>query len=183
MAPISDLAYQNKAVIYDFLFKASAETLVTNRGRPQAPRRSRCCHLRPAHVGLGACPPSARAHDRAWWRRLLGRVAMGVLPAGLLPAGAGTLAVVPPAVFGEAPCRPRRRPSAVLRQSRSARRCTGVRDLSGAAAQGRVGRLLKTPVRRPRGSAGLSLALYPSRRHLQQPLDRIRPARRHLQVE
>jgi hypothetical protein len=28
-APISDIAYQNKAVIYDILFKASAETLIT----------------------------------------------------------------------------------------------------------------------------------------------------------
>ena len=34
MAPISDLAYQNKAVIYDFLFKASAETLVTIAADP-----------------------------------------------------------------------------------------------------------------------------------------------------
>src|ERR1700726_4912839 len=28
-APISDIAYQNKSVIYDLLFKASAETLIT----------------------------------------------------------------------------------------------------------------------------------------------------------
>jgi hypothetical protein len=35
LAPISDLAYQNKAVIYDFLFKASAETLVTIAADPK----------------------------------------------------------------------------------------------------------------------------------------------------
>jgi hypothetical protein len=28
-APIGDVAYQNKASIYDILFKASAETLIT----------------------------------------------------------------------------------------------------------------------------------------------------------
>ena len=34
-AQISDIAYQNKAVIYDLLFKASAETLITIAGDPE----------------------------------------------------------------------------------------------------------------------------------------------------
>jgi hypothetical protein len=34
-APIGDIAYQNKAVIYDILFKASAETLVTIAADPK----------------------------------------------------------------------------------------------------------------------------------------------------
>jgi len=34
-APIADIAYQNKAVIYDLLFKASAETLATIAADPQ----------------------------------------------------------------------------------------------------------------------------------------------------
>jgi hypothetical protein len=34
-APISDITYQNKAVIYDILFKASAETLVTIAADPK----------------------------------------------------------------------------------------------------------------------------------------------------
>jgi Putative transposase. len=34
-APISDIAYQNKAVIYDLLFKASAETLITIAADPK----------------------------------------------------------------------------------------------------------------------------------------------------
>src|SRR5262245_20514716 len=45
--------------------------------------------------------------------------------------------------------------SAPPRSTRSARPCTDVRDLSGAGAQGRMGRLLKTPVRWSRASAGL----------------------------
>ena len=34
-APIADIAYQNKAIIYDILFKASAETLTTIAGDPK----------------------------------------------------------------------------------------------------------------------------------------------------
>jgi hypothetical protein len=34
-APIGDIAYQNKAVIYDLLFKASAETMVTIAADPK----------------------------------------------------------------------------------------------------------------------------------------------------
>jgi len=34
-APISDIAYQNKAVIYDILFKAAAETLITIAADPK----------------------------------------------------------------------------------------------------------------------------------------------------
>jgi Putative transposase/Transposase zinc-binding domain len=34
-APISDIAYQNKSVIYDLLFKASAETLITIAADPK----------------------------------------------------------------------------------------------------------------------------------------------------
>jgi hypothetical protein len=45
--------------------------------------------------------------------------------------------------------------SAPPRSTRSGRPCTDVRDLSGAGAQGRMGRLLKTPVRWSRASAGL----------------------------
>ena len=52
--PIADIAYQNKAVVYDLLFKASAETDAHDRGRSQAPRRPHRHHLRAAHLGLGA---------------------------------------------------------------------------------------------------------------------------------
>jgi hypothetical protein len=34
-APIGDIAYQNKAVVYDLLFKASAETMLTIAGDPK----------------------------------------------------------------------------------------------------------------------------------------------------
>ncbi len=34
-APIADIAYQNKAAVYDILFKASAETLITIAADPK----------------------------------------------------------------------------------------------------------------------------------------------------
>ena len=47
----------------------------------------------------------------------------------------------------------------------------------------RMGGLRQAAVRRARGRARLSVALHPPRRHRQQPPDRLRPQRRHLQVE
>ena len=76
-APIADIAYQNKAVIYDLLFKASAETTAHDRGRSQASRRPDRHHVRAAHLGLGDDPPSARAHDRAGRRVLARRHSVG----------------------------------------------------------------------------------------------------------
>jgi hypothetical protein len=39
-APISDIAHTNKAVIYDLLFKASAETTLKIAATPKHPRRA-----------------------------------------------------------------------------------------------------------------------------------------------
>ena len=64
-AAIGDIAYQNKAVIYDLLFKASSETHTHDRGRPEAPRCPHRHHVGAAHLGLGNDPSSPRAHDRA----------------------------------------------------------------------------------------------------------------------
>ena len=46
-AALRNIAYQNKAVVYDLLFKASAETLITIAAAPSiwapASALSRCC--------------------------------------------------------------------------------------------------------------------------------------------
>src|SRR4051794_11090548 len=68
-AAIADIAYQNKAVIYDILFTTSAET-ITHRGRSQAPRRPHRHHLGASHLGLGTDPSSPCPHDRAGRRHL-----------------------------------------------------------------------------------------------------------------
>jgi hypothetical protein len=68
-ARIAAIAYQNKAVIYDLLLKASSET-PHHRGRSQASRRSHRHLVRPPHLGLDNDPPPACAHDRAGGRVL-----------------------------------------------------------------------------------------------------------------
>ena len=50
-----------------------------HRGRPQAPRRPHRRLVRPSYLGLGAHPPSARAHDRAGRRHLARRQRAGSL--------------------------------------------------------------------------------------------------------
>src|SRR5207247_1740757 len=181
-AAIADVAYQNKAVIYDLLFKASAETH-HDRGRPKTPRRPRRHHLGSPYLGFGHDPSSARPHDRAGRRHLARRQALGGVPARLLPAGARALAPVSPAVPGEDSCHTPGRPPEVLRQSRRPRRRAGVRGLSGTATPNRMDRLRQAPVRGATGRFGLSVALHPPRRHRQQPADRLRPLRRDLPME
>ena len=118
-APIGDIAYQNKAVIYDILFKAAAETLITIAADPK--------HLG-ARIGLTAVLHtwgSALTHHPHVHIIVPGGgispdgAALDLLPARLLPPRARALAAVPPAVPGEARRRPRRRPPAVLRRSRA----------------------------------------------------------------
>ena len=62
---VGDIAYQNKAVIYDLLFKASSETMLTIAADPEAPRSPHRHHVGIAQLGLGNDPSSACAHDRA----------------------------------------------------------------------------------------------------------------------
>jgi hypothetical protein len=60
--PISDIAYQNKAVIYDVLFKAAAETLITIAADPR--------HLG-ARIGLTAprTSPASVSCSASWQGR------------------------------------------------------------------------------------------------------------------
>ena len=79
--PIADIAYQNKAVIYDLLFKAAAETTLTIAADPKHLGATHRHHRRAPHLGLGDDAPSARAHDRAG-RRPVGRRQHAGSPAG-----------------------------------------------------------------------------------------------------
>ena len=171
-ARIAAIAYQNKAVVYDLLFKASSETVLTIAADPE--------HLG-ARIGITAVlhtwgstmthhphvhmivPGGGISLDGSRWLScqprfllpvpVLTKLFQGLMLAKLLAAHrAGRLAF-----FGHA-CPPRR--------------AQGVRRLPGAAAQDQVVRLCKAPVRRTQGGARLSVALYPSRRHRQQPADR-----------
>jgi Putative transposase. len=152
-AAIADIAYQNKAVIYDLLFKASAETTLTIAADPK--------HLG-ARIGFMSVLHtwgSALTHHP--------HVHMVVPGGGLSPDGSkwiacrpryfltgrGSLGVVPPAVSADAGRRAPRRPPAVLRRSCTARRQGCVQGLSGATARDRLGGLRQGAVRR--AQAGL----------------------------
>ena len=50
-AEIADFAYQNKAVIYDLLFQASSETMVTIAADPKHLGARIGYHRRAAHAG------------------------------------------------------------------------------------------------------------------------------------
>jgi hypothetical protein len=133
-AAIADIAYQNKAVIYNLLFKVSAETLNTIAADPK--------HLG-ARVGITSVLHtwgSALTHHPhvhmivpGGGISLDGERWVACRPGFFLP-GAGALTPVPAAVPGETARRASGQPPQVLRQSRRSRRPAGVRSLSGTAA-------------------------------------------------
>ena len=102
-APISDLAYPNKAVLYGLLFDVAASVLQTIAADPQAPRGTHRRHAGVAHLGLGPDAPPACACPRARRRAGARRQDLGVLSAGVLPAGAGALKVDAPTLPGRTP--------------------------------------------------------------------------------
>jgi hypothetical protein len=115
-APIADIAYQNKAVVYDILFKASAETLITIAADPT--------HLG-ARVGITSVlhtwgsalthHPHAHMIVPGGGISLDGKRWVACRPGFFLPVRV-SLAPVSPAVPGEAARRPQGRPPEVLRR-------------------------------------------------------------------
>ena len=148
-AAIADIAYQNKAVIYDLLFKASAETTLTIAADAQASRRSHRLHLRAAHLGLRPDPPPACAHDRAGWRHVAGWIEVDRVPTALFLARAGALALFRRLFLQDAAHGAPGRPAAVLRRPCPARPQGCIHRLSSATAQDRVGGLRKEPFAGP----------------------------------
>ena len=116
-APIGQIAYYNKSVIYGLLFQAAAETLLTIAADPKHLGARIGLTDGAAHLGLGLDPSPPCALHRARGRHLTGWAAVGRLPARLLPARAGALAAVPAVVLREARCRPPGRRAAVLRRA------------------------------------------------------------------
>ena len=91
-APIAAIALQNKAVVYDILFKAAAETIRIIAADPKASRRRDRHDRHPAHLGPDPHPSSACPLHRAGRRPRAGRT-LGRLPARLLPARPCSLAL------------------------------------------------------------------------------------------
>ena len=180
---IGDIAYQNKAVIYNLLFKVAAETMRTIAADP--------AHLG-ARIGITAVLHtwgSAMMHhphvhmivsgggisrDGSRWVscrrrfllpvRVLSELFRGLMLEKLLTAHAARKLQF----FGSHAALTERKAFAAylapLRRRKWHVYCKG-------------------PFAGPEAGACLSLALYPPRRHLQQPADRVRPQRRHLQIQ
>ena len=182
-AEIAPIAYQNKAVVYDLLFRTAAETLLTIAADPR--------HLG-ARIGFTAVlhswgsamthhphlhmivPGGGISLDGTRWVRcrpgfllpvrVLSRLFRRLFLAGLADAhAAGRLAF-----FGELD---------------GLRRPGGLRRASRAAQQEELVRLRQAALRRARGGARLSRPLHPPRRHLEQPAGRPRRARRDLPLQ
>ena len=119
--PIADIAYQNKAVIYDILFKASAETMITIAADPKHLGArigitsvlhtwgSAMTHHPHVHMIVpgGGLSQDGRALDR--------------LSTGLLLARPCAVTAVPTPSLGDVDRGSRGRPTPVLRRARSAR--------------------------------------------------------------
>ena len=88
---IADIAYQNKAVIYDLL-----------RNNTPASGRSHRLHVGAAHVGLGTDASSACPHGGAGRWSVTRRVQVDNVPTGLLSVRRGSFGAVPVAVPGDA---------------------------------------------------------------------------------
>ena len=95
---IADIAFTNKAPVYDLLFRAASGNLADDRRRPAPPQRPHRHYGRPPHLRLGADRPSARPYDRARRRDLARRHARDVFAAGLPVARPRARQAVPPAV-------------------------------------------------------------------------------------
>ena len=181
-AAIADIAYHNKATVYDLLFKASSETLITTAADPKH-LGARVGVISVLHTWGSALTHHPHVHMIAPGAASRWTVCAGS-PAG--PASFCTCAfsrgcsAVSSSKNSWPPSTPASCSSLEPSRSRGARRIHGV---SRAFPQGQMGRLFQATVRRTRSRAGLSGALHPSRRHRQQPADRAPRRRRHVQME
>ena len=182
-APISAIAYYNKAVIYDLLFAVAARDAAHHRRRPEASRRADRRDPGPAYLGLGAHASSACARHRAGG---------GLAPDGERWVNCKPGFFLPVRVLSRLFRRrfleelghgASRRPAAVLRGVRRAHRRAGVRPMARAAARVRMGRLRQTPLCRTGRGARLSVALHPSGGDLEPATAGPRRTRRHLPLE
>ena len=171
---IAAIAYQNKAVVYDILFHATAETLRTIAADPK--------HLG-AEIGFIAIL-------HTWGQNLLHHPHLHcVVPGGGLSPDGQRWIACRPGFFLPVRVLSRLFRRLFLTQLRQAfddgelhffnslaalqdRRC--LRQLPGARRARRVGRLRQAAVRRAAAGAGVPRPLHPSRGDLQQPPGRLR---------
>jgi hypothetical protein len=120
-AEIADIAWQNKAVVYDLLFRAAADTMLTIAADPKHLGARIGITAVLAHVGIGADPPPACAHDRTWRRHRARRHAVDIVAPRVPAAGACAGRLVPPAVPHAPAGAVRRRQAGLLQHSGTSR--------------------------------------------------------------
>ena len=182
-APIAAIALQNKAVVYDILFQAAAETLRTIAADPEASRRRDRLHRRAAHLGpepariIRTCTASCRA---AACRPTDAGSPAG--PASSCPSACSRGCF---AACSWNACRPPSMPASCSFFGDLAQLCRagGLRRIPGPLRRRRMGGLRQAPVRRAAAGARVSRPLHPPRRHLQQPPARLRGRPRPLPLE
>ena len=143
---IGDIAYQNKAVIYDLLFKASSETMLTIAADPKH-LGARIGITSVLHTWGSAMTHHPHVHMIVPGGGIAGWGTMGIVPTGLLPARARSLAPVPALIPHDAGRGTQGQPPQVLWQSCRARRYAGIRRLSRSVEALRVGRLQQASIR------------------------------------
>jgi hypothetical protein len=116
-AAIGNIAYQNKQVIYDLLFKAAADTTITIAEDPKH-LGARIGITAVLHTWGSAMTHHPHVHMIVRRRLLRGSLTLGIVPTKLLLVCARALAPFPTAVSGDAGQGARGRPPEVLRQSR-----------------------------------------------------------------
>ena len=181
-APISAIAYQNKAVLYALLFDVAAETLLTIAADPK-------------HLGASI---GATLVLHTWGSALTHHPHVhGIVPGGgLSPDGERWIACKPGFFLSVRVLSRlfRRRFLEALAQAHRSHRLrffgelaaladARVRRLALSTALVRVGGLCQAPVRRPQSGAGLSVALHTPGGHLQQPASRHGRAGRYIPLE
>ena len=182
-APISAIAYTNKAVIYRLLFEVAAETLRTIAADPK--------HLG-ARIG-------ATLVLHTWGSALTHHPHVhGIVPGGGLSSDGERWVACKPGFFLSVRVLSRLFRRRFLEELEKAHRAgqlqffgeyaqladaTAFADWLRAAAEVRMGGLCQAPVRRAGGGAGLSVALYPSGGDLQSAARRPGRAWRDLPLE
>jgi len=182
-AAIADIAYQNKAVIYDILFTASAETMIAIAADPK--------HLG-ARIGITSVLHtwgSAMTHHPHLHM---------IVPGGGISLDGKRWVSCRPNFFLPVPVLSRLFRGLFLAKLRAAHQAGRLKFFGVHAHLDNIRAFkaylaplrkiewvvyAKKAVRRAAGRARLPVALHPPRRHLQSPPDLGRPDRRHLQVQ
>src|SRR5580704_14693851 len=167
---IAAIAHQNKEVVYNILFQATAETLRTISRRSETPRRGDWLLRCPAQLGeqLDASSAPALRRPRRW--DLARRRPLGLLQAGLLPLRTRAVSTISSSVSGASPKRLRLKETKILLRPGEVPRSPRVSQLPVPTKQIGVGCLCQTALRGTRKGTRLCRPLYPSRSHLEQPL-------------